>query len=343
MFSRLRLGPKLMLAPLLVLVVMFFVSCVAYRVIARQGQALDTIVSQRAAQTRSAAELAAGARQAHAEVYQLIAWMSASFSPARTGALVRGIHRRHAAVERSFASLLRLTGGDADEAALVRQADRAWRVYLASVLDVIELARNDQSISANAMTRSERAFDTVLLRLDALTRLEQLMAERRAADAADDCTTIATLMPVALMAALALSLNATLALRRALLDELDVVVAAGTALGEGDLRAAPRVHGRDEICRAARALAAGREQLGRRLQEVLAGARALAAQARLGDGGADRELHAHALALARGVMAMSLEQGGPALPPPTWPGQRKGTPRPLRSGRPYLRLAASRR
>jgi len=342
MLSRLRLGSKLLIAPMLVLVLMFFVSCVAYRAIARQGAALETIVQQRAAQTRSAAELASGARQAHAEVYQLITWISASFSQARTDALVRGIHRRHAGIERSFAALTRLTAGVGAEGRLVRQADRAYRTYLASVLDVIALARNDQSISANAMTRSERAFDTVLLRLDALTRLEQLMGERAAAQAADECNTIATLMPAALMAALALALAVTMAVRRALLDELDGLAAAAAALGEGDLRTMPRPRGRDEICRAARALGAATQNLHDRVQGVLDGVRALGVQARACDGTVP-VVSAEALAVARSVMGFRLDDALPQAAPSRWGRKRKGTPEPLRPGHPYLRLAANRR
>ncbi|WP_332877031.1 HAMP domain-containing protein [Massilia sp. S19_KUP03_FR1] len=339
MLSRLRLGSKLLLAPLLVLVVMLFVSCAAYRAIAREAEALAAVVQQRAAQTRSAAELAATARQAHAEVYQLITWIGASFSQARTDTLVRGIHRRHAAIARSFTALTRLTAEIGPEAALVHQAEIAYRSYLASVLDVIALARNDQSISANAMTRSQRAFDTVLLRLDALTRLEQLLGERAAAEAADESRTIATLMPAALMAALALALIVALALRSALQDELDALVAAANALGDGDLRPRAPLRGRDEICSAALALAAAREKLSARLQDVLEGARAVAASS-----GADNaRLHEDALALARSVMAFQLDDSVVTPMAAPWPRTKKGTPEPFRRGRPYLRLAVSRR
>jgi hypothetical protein len=339
MFSRLRLGSKLLIAPALVLVLMLLVSCLAYRAIARQGEVLEAVVQQRAAQTRSAAELAATARQAHAEVYQLITWIGASFSQARTDTLVRTIHRRHAAIARSFTALTRLTADIGPEAALVRQAEIAYRSYLASVLDVIALARNDQSIGANAMTRSERAFDTVLLRLDALTRLEQLLGERAAAAAADESRTIATLMPAALMVALALALIMALALRSALQEELDALVAAAVALGDGDLRPRACLRGRDEICSAALALAAARDKLSGRLQDVLEGARAVAAAA-----GADHgRLHDEALALARSVMAFQLDGSVAAPAPASWPRTKKGTPGPLRRGRPYLRLAVSRR
>ena len=337
MLSRLRLGAKLLIAPMVVLAMMLAVSIVAWQAMARQGEALETVVQQRAAQTRSAAELAANARQAHSEVYQLITWISASFSQGRTDTLVRGIHRRHAAIARSFTALARLTGGKGPEAALARQAEIAYRAYLASVLDVIDLARNDQSISANAMTRSERAFDTMLLRLDALTRLEQLLGERAAQQAADDSKTIATLMPAALMGAFALALVLTLAVRRALLDELDALVVAAIAIGDGDLRGAARMRGADEVCRAGRALAAARDKLNSRLQRVLEGARELAARAE-GDA-----LHEDALALARSVMAFKLEEGAAAPTPARWGRTKKGTPEALRPGRPYLRLAVSRR
>ncbi len=337
MLSRLRLGSKLSLAPMLVLGMMLVVSMVAWQAIARQGQALETVVQLRAAQTRSAAELAANARQAHSEVFQLITWISASFSQARTDTLVRGIHRRHAAIARSFTALTRLTGGAGPEGALVRQAEIAYRAYLASVLDVIELARNDQSISANAMTRAERAFDTMLLRLDALTRLEQLLGERAAVRAADESKTVATLMPAALMGAFALALIITLAVRRAILDELDVLVAAAQAIGDGDLRPTARMRGADEVCRAGRALAVAREKLNGRLQALLEGARAVAARA---EGGA---LHDDALALVRSVMAFRLEDTAPTPAPRRWGRTKKGTPGPLRPGRPYLTLAVSRR
>jgi hypothetical protein len=242
MVSSLRLGSRLLLAPALVLVLMFLVCCTLYQVVAHQGEALDTVVQQRAAQTRSAAELAANARQAHAEVYQLITWIGASFSQARTDTLVRGIHRRHAAVARSFTALARQTGNMKAEGSLVHQTETAYRAYLATVRDVIDLARNDQSISANAMTRSERAFDTVLLRLDALTRVEQLLGERAAARAADDCNTIAILLPVALMVALALVVGVTLAVRRTLQEEIAALLSAETTRTPGPAwRGRPRL------------------------------------------------------------------------------------------------------
>lgn len=340
MLSRLRLGWKLLLAPLVVLACMACVLCLAWSAIAAQGQALDTIVQQRAAQTRSAAELAVGARQANAEVYQLMTWISASFSQARTDTLVRGIHRRHAAIARNFTTLTRLTAGVDGEGALVRQAERAYRVYLASVLEVIELARADQSISANAMIRAERAFDTVLVRLDALTRLEQQLGERAAARAADDAHTVAILMPAALMAALAAAMLVTLAVRRALLDDLDTLRAAAAAIGAGDLRPVPVAPGSDEICRVALALDAARTGLHARLLGVLEAARALGVQA---DAGSD--LHAQALALTRSVMTFRLDEGAAVFSPPLarWPRKRKGMPGPARPGHPYLRLAVSRR
>lgn len=323
------------------LVFMACVSVVAWSAIDRQGQALDTLLLQRAAQTRSTAELAADARQAHARVYQLITWISASFSQTRTDTLVRGIHGRHAAVARNFTALTRLTVGARAESALVQQAERAWRIYLASVLDVIELARADQSISANAMIRSEHAFDTVLVRLDALTRYENQMGERAAFAAADEAHTTTVLMPAALITALAAALLVTLAVRRALQDELGALRVAMDAFGAGDLRAAPVLAGRDEICVTAQALDAARLALHCRLAGVLDGARGLGLEA----AGEAVDVRGQALVLARSVMTFQLDDAVavPAQSVARWPHKRKGTRAPVRPGHPYLRLAASRR
>src|SRR5665647_309390 len=99
MLSRLRIGPKLLLAPGVVLLLLIVLSCGAYYAMVRQNHSLETIVQQRAAHLRDAAVLVASAHHAHTEMYQLLTWISASFSNARVDALVRDIHQRHSAIE----------------------------------------------------------------------------------------------------------------------------------------------------------------------------------------------------------------------------------------------------
>ncbi|RYE81195.1 MAG: methyl-accepting chemotaxis protein, partial [Oxalobacteraceae bacterium] len=152
MLSRLRIGPKLLLAPAVALVLLILLSCSAYYAMVRQNNSLDVIVQQRAVHMRAAGELAASSQRAHAQAYQVLTWISGSFPRSRIEPLARDVQIQHAAVERGFASLARLTGDNPGERRYVEQARRAWTIYVAAVQDVIEIAQLDQSISANAMS-----------------------------------------------------------------------------------------------------------------------------------------------------------------------------------------------
>ena len=100
MLSRLRIGPKLLLAPGVVLLLLIVLSCGAYYAMVRQNDSLEVIVQQRAAHLRDTAALVASAHQAHTEMYQLLTWISASYARPRVDALIRDIHRRHGAIGR---------------------------------------------------------------------------------------------------------------------------------------------------------------------------------------------------------------------------------------------------
>ena len=100
--SRLRIGPKLLLAPGVVLILLVVLSCGAYYAMVRQNQSLEVIVQQRAANIRAASELVSSAHEAHTQIYQLLTWQYASFTAPRPNALARDIHARHRAIDAQF-------------------------------------------------------------------------------------------------------------------------------------------------------------------------------------------------------------------------------------------------
>ena len=275
MLARLRIGPKLLLAPGVVLVLLVLLSCGSYYAMVRQNESLDSIVQRRAANMRAAAELSASARSAHAQAYQVLTWISGSFPHFRVDPLALDLQARHGAVERDLAQLARLTADSPEEQRYVDQARAAWAQYVPAVRDVIEIARIDQSISANAMIKAERAFAVVAQRLAELSRREQALSEQASRDAADDFRLIAVLMPVVIALSIAASLAITMAVRRALLADIGAIGAAAHGLASGDLTIRARTYADDEIGQTARLLDAGIRGLNRQLRTVLESARAI--------------------------------------------------------------------
>lgn len=280
MLARLRIGPKLLLAPGVVLVLLILLSCGAYYAMVRQNDSLDTIVQQRARHMRAAVELAASSQRAHAQAYQVLTWISGSFPRTRVEPLARDVLLQQAAVERGFASLARMTGDSPGERRYVDQAQRAWSLYVLAVRDVIEIAQLDQSISANAMSKAERAFGVVTQRLAELSRREQELSEMASNGAESDFKTMSTLMPLVIALSIVASLAITMAVRRSLLAEIGAIEAAVHGLASGDLTIKPRVYGNDEIAETSRALDASIRNLNGTLRSILDSARSIGSASR---------------------------------------------------------------
>ncbi|WP_229507644.1 MCP four helix bundle domain-containing protein [Massilia sp. Dwa41.01b] len=235
MLSRLRIGPKLLLAPGVVLVLLVLLSSGAWYAMVRQNASLEDIVGQRAAHMRAASELVFTAQRSHAEIYQLHTRIGGSFPRRRIEPLIADIHRQHALTHAGLERVARMTPAGSAERRYVDQAAAAHAVYVRAVRDAIELVRDDQSISANAMSKAEAAFAVVAQRLNALAQLEQTLSEEASATAASDFRTMTWLMPCVIALAIAVSLRITVAVRSTLLAEIRGIGAAAVDLASGDL------------------------------------------------------------------------------------------------------------
>lgn len=309
MLSKLRIGPKLLLAPGVVLLLLIVLSAGAYYAMVRQNRSLDVIVDQRAAHLRDTATLVQSAQHAHTEIYQLLTWIGAGFSQARIDALSRDINQRHAGIGRQFAALAALTEKDSTERRLVEQANTAHLGYLKAVRDVMELARPDQSTSTNAMSKAERAFDVVALRLGELSRLEQQLSEQASDSAEADFRMMATLMPLVVALSIALSLAITVAVRRSLLREITDIGDAATDLASGNLLVRQRDYGSDEISDTSRVLDTSIRNLNATLKGIFEAARSIDnASRQMARGNADLSSRTEAQATSLQQTASSMEE-----------------------------------
>jgi methyl-accepting chemotaxis protein len=114
MLARLRIGPKLLLAPGVVLVLLVLLSAGSYYAMVRQNDSLDSIVERRAANMRAAADLSASARTAHAQAYQVLTWISGSFPRFRIDPLAQDLQAQQVAVDGGLARLARQTADSPD-------------------------------------------------------------------------------------------------------------------------------------------------------------------------------------------------------------------------------------
>ncbi|GJJ01331.1 methyl-accepting chemotaxis protein I [Duganella rhizosphaerae] len=278
MLSKLRIGPKLLLAPGLVLLLLIVTAAAAYYGMVRQNASLENLVQVRAARLKTAADVTGETRYAHAHIYQLLAWVNGSFSQTRLDALARQITAGHAAIETRLRQLDALAAADhnAAERKIVEQTLQSLAAYRKAVRDTMEMASIDQSIATNAMAHGEKQFLLLNEQLAQLSALEKNLSEQAYARARAEFHTLGTSMAVLVLLSIALSLGVTMAVRGAMLRDIraiaDVVVAlaAGRLVaGRGDNR------GRDEIADTARMLDHTMHKLTQTLGAIMAAVQAI--------------------------------------------------------------------
>jgi methyl-accepting chemotaxis protein len=252
MLKKLRIGPKLLLAPTLVLLLLMLLSGAAYYGMVRQNASLENIVQVRTAHLQAAADIAGDAKYAHGNIYQLLASISGSFGPERIKALVADIKTKHEVLHARLKKLAEAS--NPAERALVESSIKALADYRKSATVSIELAQVDQSLATGSMRLAEQRFGVLNTQLAQLSALEQQLSERAHAAAKDEFHTLGMAMAGLVLLSIALSLAVTMLVRRAMLADIRAISDVVGELAEGRLRQGARNDGRDEIADTSRAL-----------------------------------------------------------------------------------------
>ncbi|GGX76590.1 HAMP domain-containing protein [Massilia dura] len=252
MLNKLRIGPKLLLAPSVVLVLLVAITACAWFGMVRQNASLENLVQVRAARLKAVADIAGEAKFAHANIYQLLAWVNGSFAKSRLDELTTAIHSRHRSIEQHLVQLARVS--DPEERKLVDASSHALIAYRKGVLETIEIAQMDQSIATNSMQKAERQFVLLEGDLQRLAALEKSLSETAHADAKAEFRQLGIAMAALCVLSVALSLLVSMLVRAALLRDIRSIADVVRSLASGRLTTAKPNDGRDEIAETSRVL-----------------------------------------------------------------------------------------
>jgi methyl-accepting chemotaxis protein len=252
MLKKLRIGPKLLLAPGLVLILLIVTAGSACYGMVRQNASLENLVQVRAARLKAAADVSGEAKHAHANIYQLLAWINGSFAKARLDGLTSDIHSKHAAIDAQLAALASIA--DPAERKIIDACSAALAGYRKSVMVTIELAQVDQSTATASMSKAEKEFGLLSNQLVQLSTLERTLSETAYGAAKSDFRTLVMTMAALVLLSIGLSIMTTFLVRRAMLGDIRAIADVVGELAEGRLTAGVANDGRDEIAATSRAL-----------------------------------------------------------------------------------------
>jgi methyl-accepting chemotaxis protein len=267
MLKKLRIGPKLLLAPGLVLILLVLIAGGAYYGMVRQNASLEHMVQVRTAHLQSAADVAGEAKFAHANIYQLLAWINGSFPQQRLDALIGDIRKKHAAIDAQLGALA--TVSDPPERKLVEAARTALATYAKSVRNTIDLAQADQSLASTSMAKAETDFGVLNGNFGRLSALEKTLSEQAYAAAKAEFRMLGLAMAALVLLSIALSLLVTMQVRRTMVGDIHAIADAVGELAEGRLVRVATNDGRDEIADTSRALDHTIANLNEALRKIL--------------------------------------------------------------------------
>ncbi|MEC5161837.1 methyl-accepting chemotaxis protein [Janthinobacterium sp. CG_S6] len=305
MLKSLRIGPKLLLAPCLVLLLLVATAAGAYYGMVRQNRSMENLAQVHMGRMSAAADVAGDAKYVHANTYQLLSWISGSFAQARLDGLMRQIKSKHGAIEQQLARLA--VAAAPDEAALLKDAQGALASYRKAVTETMELAQMDLSIAANSMAKAEKQFLALNEQLAQLGALEKRLGASAHQQAKAEFNTLGLGMAALVLLSIALSLVVTIWVRQAMLRDIGLISEVVHELADGSLIGAARNDGRDEIAQTSRLLDQSIAHLNQTLRTIVAAVQSIdQASHEIADGNLD-------LSGRTEVQAAALEQVASAM------------------------------
>lgn len=251
--SKLSVGAKLLLAPMVVLALLLLLAITAYHGIQRQQEALNNIYQVRFKNYRLVSEASGVTQGIYGSTYQLLSSAAANFPAQRLEAMVKDLQERLKLVER----LLDEVAGSADLAESERSELATVAAQFAgfrkSTADALDIAAVDYASATSVMSLTANEFEALDKRFRALLELEQKLSNE-AYDAAGQTTGLVVGM-LALVAAISvfLALAVSFFVRRHMIAAVERIKSAAMELKGGDLTKRVGLAGSDEIAQTANA------------------------------------------------------------------------------------------
>lgn len=280
--GRFTIGAKLLLLPLFFIVSLVVLSGVAYQGLERQQAVIDEIDQLRFQQYKRVLETSAASQTAMINAYAMVVRILESNGQASSEELEVYLEE----MDLSSAEMLSLLDNAAKETRLVEDEQTAYQtvreqaaIYARGLADMKQAALSypPQAVSLLGIVRSD--FNSLSGQFSRLLTLQEELTSAAFTGASDRVKTVVEVLVGVLLAAIAVSLLASVMLRGQIVRSIRVIERASIKLRDGDLTQRVRIIGRDEIAHTGQAFNELIESFQQALRRVAGVAAAVGASA----------------------------------------------------------------
>ncbi|MEC5386011.1 HAMP domain-containing methyl-accepting chemotaxis protein [Uliginosibacterium sp. H3] len=275
LLGNLKLGPKLLLAPAVVLIMLGLVCVLSIFGLSRQTEALQHVANVRQARMIEAGEILRDAQDAQRSTFQVLSMASASYpEKARNDVAAKALEGMDKVAGR-LRALLKSSDEAADAEILQRlvPAVEAYRKRMFSSLDMIE---EDNTVATTTMLRGEAAWQAMLKDLQAYNAEQTNNSVAAINNAVSSSRSMQWSMGIALLFSLVVSLAVAMLVGRVIRQSVFSIRDAALRMQAGDLRLhADDISSNDEIGDTARAFRRFAQAISEAMSKVNSSARSL--------------------------------------------------------------------
>ncbi len=252
MLAHIRIGAKLLLAPLTVILLLIGLAVTAFYGIGRQQAALENIYQVRFTHFMVASRSAKQAFGTVTDNYQLLSAAGSGTLPAEQVAPVaKQMQATLQTVARQLGGLQKDPGTTVKEQALVKLAVEQIAAYRQSVAQLHKMLPINGNAALAKMGVAEEDFELLDARLNNLVQLEEQLAKDAYGAAARSSQRVQRLLIGLTALSVVLALIVNFVVRRQIVTAIDAIRNAAMDLRGGDLTRRVAVKGRDEVAQAA--------------------------------------------------------------------------------------------
>ncbi|WP_193073413.1 methyl-accepting chemotaxis protein [Pseudomonas sp. FME51] len=255
--SRFSMGAKLMFAPALIVLLLVFVSAVAYYGLNRQQTVLHQIEQVRFSQYQRALEISSASQAAMVGSYAAVVQLIQAEGKVSKEEMQFYVEDMQASVRDMLAGI---DAGLAHTADLSEQEQETFqtfgeqaKAFAQGVDDLAEAALTNPYMATSQLGYVRAEYNRVLGLLAQFMTLQQELSGVSFEVANETATSVTEALVVAVFAAIALGLIVGLLMRHQVLRSIKAIEQAAVKLRDGDLTHRVQVIGRDEIAQTASA------------------------------------------------------------------------------------------
>lgn len=249
--SRLSVGAKLMLAPVVVLALLLILAITSYYGVHQQQGALNNIYQIRFQTYKLASEASNETQGVYGSTYQLISAAAANFPAQRLEAMVVDLQGRLKLIGDRLNEANKGESIDDQEKIALTTVIKQFTLFQKSTADVLEIVAVDYASATSVMSLTANEFDLLNKHFKALLELEQKLSNEAYEEAARTSGLVVKLLIFSVVLSVMLALAVSFIVRANIIAAVNRIKSAAMELKSGDLTKRVDFAGNDEIAQTA--------------------------------------------------------------------------------------------